>query len=133
MSLVNMHTKLLFLLGAISSFLAVGLGAIGSHLLKKIVTQDLLNLFEIGVRYQMFHSLGILLSCGFFLRWRKNYFLVSAYFFLCGIFLFSGSLYAIAFTGEKFLARVTPFGGFSFLIGWLTMFYSFVKMERNEF
>jgi uncharacterized membrane protein YgdD (TMEM256/DUF423 family) len=35
-----------------------------------------------------------------------------------GTLLFSGSLYALALSGVRWLGAVTPFGGMAFLAGW---------------
>ena len=133
MSLAFVHVKFIFLLGSTLCFFGVGLGAMGTHMLKNSISSDFLNLFEVGVRYQLFHSLGILVGAGFFVRWKILFFKLSGYLFLCGTLLFSGSLYMIAFTGEKFFGKITPFGGICFLLGWLSMFYAFLKIEKDEF
>lgn len=41
--------------------------------------------------------------------------------FTLGILLFSGSLYLLALSGVGKLGIVTPFGGVSFLAGWLCL------------
>ena len=43
--------RILIALGAISAFLGVGLGAFGAHGLRKRLSADMLNVFDIGVRY----------------------------------------------------------------------------------
>jgi uncharacterized membrane protein YgdD (TMEM256/DUF423 family) len=37
---------------------------------------------------------------------------------LAGILLFSGSLYALALSGERWLGAITPVGGIAFLAAW---------------
>lgn len=116
---------LIGLLGA----LAVALGALGAHFLKNqletgLMTQNLLDGFDKGVKYHFFHVLammGILILQKFY----SSRFLKWAYvFFLWGIVLFSGSLYFLCtrhVLGMEFLAvlgPVTPLGGISFIIGW---------------
>ena len=44
-------------LGAFAAFIAVALGAFAAHALKSRLTADALALFEIGVRYQLYHAL----------------------------------------------------------------------------
>ena len=48
------------LTGAFIGMLAIVLGAFGAHLLKKYLSVDQLNTFEVGVRYQMYHALFLL-------------------------------------------------------------------------
>lgn len=42
-------------------------------------------------------------------------------FFLVGIVLFSGALYALALGAPRGLAIAAPFGGVSFMLGWLVL------------
>jgi uncharacterized membrane protein YgdD (TMEM256/DUF423 family) len=42
----------------------------------------------------------------------------SGWLFLAGTVLFSGSLYAMAFTGIRALGAITPLGGVCFIAGW---------------
>jgi len=112
--------------GAISAGLAVAFGAFGAHVLEDRVPADLLEVYETGALYHFFHSLGMI-AVGLLalhqsdaaagggptrhLRW-------SAALMLTGIVLFSGSLYTMALTGERWLGAVTPLGGVSFLAAW---------------
>jgi uncharacterized membrane protein YgdD (TMEM256/DUF423 family) len=45
-------------------------------------------------------------------------------FFLSGVLLFSGSLYALAFGAPRWVGIVTPFGGLSFLAGWAILVWA---------
>ena len=49
-----------FAVGAFAGAIGVALGAFGAHALKSRVTEDLLAVFETGVRYQMYHALAML-------------------------------------------------------------------------
>jgi len=51
----------------------------------------------------------------------------SAIFISIGILLFSFSLYLYSVTAVTFFAFITPFGGVSFLIGWVLIVYEGVK------
>ena len=57
-------------------------------------------------------------ACG---RWPRRVFGAAGVLFLAGIVVFSGSLYALALTGVRWLGAVTPFGGLAFLTGWLAL------------
>lgn len=108
-----------FRLGCVMAALAVALGAFGAHGLKSRVTEDLLVIFETGARYQMYHALA-LLAVGLALdRWPAGGIAVAGWLFLAGIVLFSGSLYAMTFTGARWWGAVTPLGGLAFLAGWV--------------
>ena len=104
--------------GAGFMFLAVGLGAFGAHALKTRLTQDMLAIFETGVRYQVYHALALLLLAA--VRGPSK----AGWCFTAGIVLFSGSLYLLALTGVRKWGAVTPIGGVLFLIGWLILMFS---------
>jgi len=79
----------------------------------------MLAVFETGVRYQMYHTFAVLIVAAAIGRIGDASLLVLAgWFFLAGILLFSGSLYALALTGVGIWGAVTPVGGLLFLIGW---------------
>ncbi len=112
-----MTTVLMTRLGASFMFLAVGLGAFGAHALKTRLEPDLLAAFEVGVRYQVYHALALLLLAA--LRGPNK----AAWCFTAGIIVFSGSLYALALTGTRKWGAVTPIGGLLFLAGWLILLF----------
>jgi len=95
--------------------LDVALGAFGAHALKGRLSPEALAVFETGVRYQAYHALALLLLAA--LRGPDR----AAWCFVGGIVLFSGSLYALALTGVRWLGAVTPLGGLLFLAGWLLL------------
>ena len=51
-------TGLIF--GIVFAALSVILGAFGAHALKQVLEPEQLQIFETGVRYQMYHSLGLI-------------------------------------------------------------------------
>ena len=113
--------RLWLILGAASAFLSVAAGAFGAHALRARLAQDLLNIFETGARYHMYHSLG-LIAIGLLSQHRPSPLLNGAgWAMLAGIVLFSGSLYALALTGVRALGAITPLGGLGFLAGWLLL------------
>lgn len=107
-----------FALGAVSSLVAVALGAFAAHGLKARLAPDLLAVFETGVRYQMFHALALLAAAWACTRWPGGAVTAAGWLFVAGIVLFSGSLYAIALGAPRWLGAVTPLGGLAFLAGW---------------
>ncbi|MFC0780862.1 DUF423 domain-containing protein [Flavobacterium sp. HJSW_4] len=121
------------LTGAFIGMLAIILGAFGAHLLKKYLSVDQLNSFEVGVRYQMYHALFLL-----FLSTQKDiaektlktiYNLVVA-----GVVLFSGSIYLMATKDytlfeSKIIVFATPVGGFILIIAWALLFFTILKRK----
>ena len=109
-------------LGAVLGALAVAIGAFGAHGLQGRVTPELLAVFEVGVRYQMFHALALILLGLFAGREASSTLPVgvapAAVLFLFGVVVFSGSLYLLVLTGARWLGAVTPLGGVAFIVGW---------------
>lgn len=108
-------------LGAASALVAVGAGAFGAHALRGRLTPDLLAVFETGVRYQMYHALGLLFVAWAATRWPVGPVRAAGWLFVAGTVVFSGSLYALALSGVRGLGAVTPLGGLAFLAGWLAL------------
>lgn len=119
--------KTFAILGAIGGLVSVTLGAFGAHALKSTLSSDMLETFETGVRYQMYHSLALLAVVWALVRTESAIFGASGWCFVAGIVLFSGSLYLLAFTGIKWFGAITPIGGLAFLAGWGLMAYGFWK------
>ena len=53
--------KKYFKIGVIFALISVILGAFGAHLLNNLLSATELSSFKTGVRYQMFHALGIII------------------------------------------------------------------------
>jgi uncharacterized membrane protein YgdD (TMEM256/DUF423 family) len=114
--------RLFLTLGSFSAGLGVVLGAFGAHALRDKLSSDLLNTFETGVRYQMFHALALFVVAFVISRYGPSGWLnASGWLFLVGTVLFSGSLYFLAVTNVKWLGAITPFGGIAFIAGWLCL------------
>ncbi|WP_127136237.1 DUF423 domain-containing protein [Flagellimonas oceanensis] len=119
------------LMGALYGLLAVVFGAFGAHALKKKLTPELLQSFETGVKYQMYHAM-VLLVLGFNLSFDQplDSWIVNCFIF--GTLLFSFSIYALCLGAAKgnkprFLGPVTPLGGLLLVAGWALLLYSFVS------
>ncbi len=112
--------RFLITLGAVSVALSVALGAFAAHGLKARLPADILAVFQTGVQYQFYHSLGLILV-GILAQLYKGSSLLSAAGLLmaAGILLFSGSLYVISTTGIRSLGIITPIGGVAFIAAWL--------------
>jgi uncharacterized membrane protein YgdD (TMEM256/DUF423 family) len=111
--------KGLFLMAALSGFMAVALGAFAAHGLKAVTTSEMIAIFNLGVEYQFYHTFA-LIAVAFSGHWLSSRLIDWAgYLFLLGIVLFSGSLYLYALLGVKWTGPITPIGGGCFLLGWL--------------
>ena len=116
--------RFFFSAGAIAAFIAVVLGAFGAHSLRTKLTPDMLNIFEVGVRYQMYHALGLFAVAWAITRWPEANLDAAGWAFIIGIVIFSGSLYILSLTGMRWLGAITPLGGLAFLTGWAILVWS---------
>jgi uncharacterized membrane protein YgdD (TMEM256/DUF423 family) len=119
--------KFWLIAAAISGFLSVALGAFGAHTLKNVLDEHGKSIYEKAVLYQMFHTIALFVV-GILQHFVKDTsFSIAGWGFLIGILLFSGSLYALAATGIKWLGAITPFGGTAFLFGWFWLALTIIK------
>lgn len=116
--------------GAFFAGLGVVLGAFGAHTLEGRVTPDRLEVFETGVRYQIYHALALLIVawiCSQTTAWQASW---SGYLFITGILIFSGSLYLLVLTDTSWLGAVTPIGGLTLIAGWILLFWTAISGIR---
>ena len=125
--------KKYFKIGVIFALLSVILGAFGAHLLKGLLSADELSSFKTGVRYQMFHALGIII-----LSLNQDKFtdkLKTSLVLMCiGVLLFSFSIYFLTIddllsVSLKFLGPITPIGGILLISSWIILLFSVKKND----
>jgi uncharacterized membrane protein YgdD (TMEM256/DUF423 family) len=109
------------MIGALAGGIGVALGAFGAHGLRGRLSPEMLNVFETGVKYHMYHALAILLVAALMGRMEARLLPVAGWCFTAGIAVFSGSLYALATSGVTMLGAITPIGGVAFLAGWICL------------
>jgi uncharacterized membrane protein YgdD (TMEM256/DUF423 family) len=124
--------KFMIQAGGILGALAVALGAFGAHALKGILeASGRSDTFETAVKYQFYHALAMILvgllmqrAGGDAIRllgWSGNAFAI-------GVIIFSGSLYAICFTGITKFGATAPIGGVAFIVGWVLLIIAAGKL-----
>ena len=116
------------IIGSVLIGLSVILGAFASHTLKDRLSLQDLNIFETGVRYQIYHSIGLILLglLGFF--FPGTVINTPAKLFITGIILFSGSLYLLVLTNLRWFGVITPIGGLCFIFGWFLLALKIFKV-----
>ncbi|MCB1179419.1 MAG: DUF423 domain-containing protein [Leptospiraceae bacterium] len=127
-----MKLKNLMILSSIGGFLAITLGAFGAHGLKSHLSERELQIFETGVKYQFYHSLAILIVCIIARVFDIPKLVISAWIFIFGMILFSGSLYILVITHTRTWGMITPVGGTLFLVGWGNIIYQLFKWNEYE-
>lgn len=111
-----------FILAGLLGGLGVALGAFGAHALAARVPADLLGTYETGVRYHMYHVFALFAVVLAITRWPdSNLPNIAGWLFVAGIVIFSGSLYLLVFTGQRWLGAITPIGGVAFITGWILL------------
>ncbi len=120
--------------GAVLAMLGVGLGAFGAHALKATLEAvGRADTFETAVRYQFYHAFGLLLL-GILMNVKPQMTQslgYAAWIMLAGVFIFSGSLYLICFTGVTMWGAVAPIGGTLLLISWGLLAWTITKNKDN--
>ena len=113
-------TRLFLSVASILAGLSVAGGAFAAHALKEKLSERAIEIFETGARYQMYHSLALLVVALLLSRAEASQSLLIAAgsAFIIGVAIFSGSLYALSLSGIKWLGAITPLGGVAFIIGW---------------
>lgn len=121
--------------GAFLAGIAVMFGALGAHLLQNYLTVVDLDIWKIGVQYQFYHAIAILVTAAVYAQHDRKGLKWTYRFFLAGIFFFSGSLYTLALsdvligTRLSWMGAITPVGGVFFIVGWISFFLSFFRKK----
>jgi uncharacterized membrane protein YgdD (TMEM256/DUF423 family) len=115
-------TRVLLAVAGLYGVLGVGFGAFGAHALRARLPEERLANLELAVRYAFFHIPALLVVAWLHTLIGAELFeAVAAWAFCLGVLLFSGSLVALALTGNRRWGAVTPFGGVLLLIGWAAL------------
>lgn len=128
-----MINKKIVIVGSILFATAIILGAFGAHSLKDLLSAEKLQSFEVGVRYQFYISLILLL---FGMLHEKLPFNISMFYIfqITGVLMFSGSIYLLSLEqilslNLKFLGPVTPLGGLMLILGWIIFIVRLIRFR----
>lgn len=125
--------KTTLLIASALGILAVSIGAFGAHALKPLlISNNRLDTFELAVRYHFYHTFALLAVAILMEKYSVTVLRLSALFFLTGIILFSGSLYALCLFNISKIAIVTPFGGVFLIAGWSSLFISVLRKQQTN-
>ena len=124
-----------YIAGLIFGLLGIVIGAFGTHGLKPILSPDSFSSLETGIKYQIYHSL-LLLILGVLIKTGQQFSNSVFYLLVSGIILFSGSIYLLA-TNDltvfdfKVLALATPLGGSLLILAWAWLLVHFIKLKKK--
>jgi uncharacterized membrane protein YgdD (TMEM256/DUF423 family) len=110
--------RIFLAIGAASAFFAVAAGAFGAHALKSRLSSEMLDIFEVGVRYQMYHALALFAVAWVCSKWPESYATTAGWLFVADI---------LSLTGARWLGAITPLGGVAFLGGWALLIWTALK------
>ena len=99
---------------------AVICGAFGAHGLQSRLSPEQLHSWNTAAHYQLVHSVA-LLGLGLFQAATGRSVLAPALLFSLGMLLFSGSIYGLLLTSQRWLGPVTPLGGLLLIAAWLSL------------
>src|SRR5215475_2893344 len=117
--MITAMDRTFLLIGSVLGFVGVAFGAFAAHGLKSRLSPQMLEVFDTGVRYHMYHTFAVLIVAAAIAHIGNARLLaIAGWAFFAGVLLFSGSLYALALTRVGILGAITPIGGLLFLIGW---------------
>ena len=113
--------------GSTLSAVAIGIGAFGAHAIKGKISVEDTAIFETASRYLTTQSLGIILVALCMSRLDSISLSIAAWCMSIGSVVFSGSLYALIWTGNRGLGAITPIGGVLLLVAWLSVAFAAIS------
>lgn len=125
--------RIFFIIAATSGCLSVAMGAFAAHGLKRILSPEMVDVVKTAAQYQMYHALALLIVAAILMhRPAITGLKASGWAFILGSLMFSGSLYALAMGGPRWLGPVTPLGGLCFLVGWVLLAVAGWRMKSGS-
>ena len=115
------------LTAAVLGGLGVALSAFGAHGLKDSLGAEQLGWWQTGVQQQLWHGVALLALA--LLPGARP----AAMLMALGTIIFSGSLYAMALGGPRWLGAVTPLGGLLMIAGWLALAHLAVRLRKGGY
>lgn len=119
-----MNKSILIKAGVFGVIAVLG-GAFGAHALKELLSAEHLASFNTGVRYQLIHSIVLIVLFILLDKFEINQFKIAANLMFWGVILFSGSIYLLTLKNIigaewlKFAGPITPIGGTLIIAGWV--------------
>lgn len=128
-----MHASLQIAFAAFLLLVSVATGALGSHALAGRIDFNMLAVWQTAVQYLSLHAVALLaLACTHTLLQSRLQQLAFSLLFT-GTALFSGSLFLLVLSEQRWLGMVTPIGGVLMLGGWAVVMVAALLRFRQEY
>ena len=126
--ILNNKIKIFLAIASFMMALGICLGVFGAHALKSILDEHMLKIYNTGVQYQFYNTLGLFIATFIYaLKPDSKKVFISLILIVVGMCIFSFSLYFLTILSMPILGAITPIGGSLLIIGWLTLTYGIVK------
>ena len=126
---------MILIVGALLGFFSVAFGAYSEHGLRPKVSDEEFRMLMTAIRYNQVHALiisvlGLITLPSSFLN--NHLFRRSGFLFILGTILFSFSIYASVGLQIPSLLYLTPVGGITLMVSWLSLAYAAYKFQNNS-
>ena len=122
--------------GAVYGVTGVLFGAMAAHALKPVLSENLMQSFQTGVKFQMYHALALLAIAPSLTYLKKSYLNLIYYFFTLGTLLFSGSIYVLCLAptlglSVSWIGPITPLGGVLLIAAWFLVVLAAIAKKED--
>lgn len=124
--------RLALCFAGLSGLWSVGMGAAASHALVGVMAAEDIARVDKAVTYQFYHTLALVLTVLLHSLFPHRIWRISAMLFVLGILGFSGALYWRAFFGASGISALAPYGGLSWMAGWLSLAVGSFLVHRSK-
>ena len=124
---------MILIIGALLGFFSVAFGAYSEHGLRPKVSDEEFRMLMTAIRYNQVHALiisalGLITLPSSFLN--IHLFRRSGFLFIVGTILFSFSIYTSVGLQIPSLLYLTPVGGITLMVSWLSLAYAAYKFQK---
>ena len=126
---------MILIIGALLGFFSVAFGAYSEHGLRPKVSDEEFRMLMTAIRYNQVHALiisvlGLITLPSSFLN--NHLFRRCGFLFIVGTVLFSFSIYISVGLQIPSLQYLTPVGGITLMVSWLSLAYAAYKFQKNS-
>lgn len=126
--IINNKIKIFLAIASFMMALGIAIGAFGAHGLRAILDEHMLKIYNTGVQYQFYNTLGLFFATIVYsFKPQSKKIFVSLCLIVIGMIIFSFSLYLLTILNMPILGAITPIGGTLLIIAWLTLTYGILK------